>query len=58
VTALHEQNRMHAHNMAIVFGPTLMWSERDTPDLALELMKQNRVVEALLELRTEVFDTA
>ncbi|KAF0294370.1 Rho GTPase-activating protein 15 [Amphibalanus amphitrite] len=57
VTELQEFNRMHAHNLAIVFGPTLMWAEQESPDLALDLMRQNRVVEALLELRTEVFDS-
>ena len=48
---------MHAHNLAIVFGPTLMWAEQESPDLALDLMRQNRVVETLLELRTEVFES-
>ncbi|XP_037083723.1 rho GTPase-activating protein 15-like [Pollicipes pollicipes] len=55
VTELQDFNRMHAHNLAIVFGPTLMWPEQDSPDLALDLMKQNRVVEALLENMSAVF---
>ncbi|CAB0010954.1 unnamed protein product [Nesidiocoris tenuis] len=41
-------NRMLVANLAIVFGPTLMWPEQESQNMASELMQQNMVIEALL----------
>ena len=43
-----QQNRMQAQNIAIVFGPTLMWPEIEAPNLAISMAYQNRIVEFLL----------
>lgn len=43
-----QQNRMQAQNIAIVFGPTLMWPEIEAPNLAITMAYQNRIVEFLL----------
>ena len=48
ITEYREQNRMHISNLAIVFGPTLMWAATASNNLALDMMQQNLVVEALL----------
>lgn len=39
---------MHIPNLAIVFGPTLMWPETESANMAIDLMQQNMVIEALL----------
>jgi len=39
---------MHIPNLAIVFGPTLMWPEQESLNMALDLMQQNLVIETLL----------
>ncbi|ODN01939.1 Rho GTPase-activating protein 15 [Orchesella cincta] len=43
-----EFNRMMVPNLAIVFGPTLMWPAMESKNMALDLMQQNYVIEALL----------
>lgn len=43
-----EYNRMMIPNLAIVFGPTLMWPQEASKNMALDLMQQNYVIEALL----------
>ncbi|XP_025417931.1 rho GTPase-activating protein 12-like isoform X2 [Sipha flava] len=48
VTSYKEFNRMHIPNLAIVFGPTLMWPEIESTNMAIDLMQQNMVIEALL----------
>ncbi|KFM62897.1 Rho GTPase-activating protein 12, partial [Stegodyphus mimosarum] len=48
VTEFHKQNRMQIQNLAIVFGPTLMWPEQASNNIALDMMHQNRIVEFLL----------
>uniref|UniRef100_A0A023EZK1 Putative rho gtpase-activating protein n=2 Tax=Triatoma infestans TaxID=30076 RepID=A0A023EZK1_TRIIF len=48
VTKYQEHNRMHMANVAIVFGPTLMWPEQESKNMALDLLQQNMVIEALL----------
>nr|KAG5704057.1 hypothetical protein BaRGS_017561 [Batillaria attramentaria] len=42
------ENRMQAQNVAIVFGPTLMWAEGDFANMALNTVYQSKVVEFLL----------
>ncbi|XP_076361133.1 rho GTPase-activating protein 12-like [Tachypleus tridentatus] len=54
-TEASEQNRMHVQNLAIVFGPTLMWSEKESSNIALDFMQQNLVIEFLLLEFDEVF---
>jgi hypothetical protein len=41
-------NRMQIPNLAIVFGPTLMWNNIESANMAIDLMQQNYVVEILL----------
>jgi len=48
VAEYSEFNRMQIPNLAIVFGPTLMWPATESINMALDLMKQNLVIEALL----------
>ncbi|CAG7836614.1 unnamed protein product [Allacma fusca] len=43
-----EFNRMQVPNLAIVFGPTLMWNNIESANMAIDLMQQNYVVEILL----------
>ena len=52
-----EHNRMQIPNLAIVFGPTLMWPPpsanasailQSQQNLALDMMQQNVIVETLL----------
>ncbi|KAG8308463.1 Rho GTPase-activating protein 9 [Homalodisca vitripennis] len=55
VTQYHEFNRMHIPNIAIVFGPTLMWPEQESLDMAFDLMQQNLVIECFLSDFQSIF---
>ncbi|EEB15025.1 Rho GTPase activating protein, putative [Pediculus humanus corporis] len=55
VKEYHKFNRMNINNLAIVFGPTLMWPEQESANMALELMQQNVVIECLLKEYQEIF---
>lgn len=55
VKEYQEFNRMNISNLAIVFGPTLMWPEQESANMALELMQQNVVIECLLKEFHEIF---
>ena len=57
VTELKGTNRMQIPNLAIVFGPTLMWppSNLVSHNLALSMMQQNIIVEALLNNVESIF---
>ncbi|XP_069669209.1 uncharacterized protein [Periplaneta americana] len=55
VTEHKESNRMHIPNLAIVFGPTLMWSEGESLNMALDLMQQNLVIECFLQEFSNIF---
>lgn len=46
---------MHIPNLAIVFGPTLMWPEQESNNMALDLMQQNLVIESLLVEYDSIF---
>ncbi|XP_064613692.1 rho GTPase-activating protein 15-like isoform X2 [Liolophura sinensis] len=48
VTEQSKENRMQSHNLAIVFGPTLLWPELRAPNMAVSLVFQNRIVEFIL----------
>ncbi|XP_046654512.1 rho GTPase-activating protein 12-like isoform X3 [Daphnia pulicaria] len=56
ITVYREYNRMHISNLAIVFGPTLMWAATVSNNLALDMMQQNLVVEALLNNYHNIFN--
>eukprot|EP00062_Callorhinchus_milii_P022957 gi/632981294/ref/XP_007907512.1/ PREDICTED: rho GTPase-activating protein 9 isoform X2 [Callorhinchus milii] len=43
-----EANRMTAQSIAIVFGPTLMRSEKDFSNMAVHMVYQNQIVELIL----------
>ncbi|XP_044596902.1 uncharacterized protein LOC123273544 isoform X1 [Cotesia glomerata] len=55
VTSYQEFNRMHIPNLAIVFGPTLMWPAEESANMALDLMQQNLVIECLLSEYNKIF---
>jgi hypothetical protein len=55
VTSNQSFNRMHIPNLAIVFGPTLMWPEQESMEMALTLMQQNVVIECLLQEFDSIF---
>lgn len=55
VTSYQEYNRMHIPNLAIVFGPTLMWPAEESPDMALDLMQQNSFIDFLLSEYNKIF---
>ncbi|PIK40005.1 Rho GTPase-activating protein 27 [Apostichopus japonicus] len=50
-----EKNRMKAQNIAIVFGPTLMWSKNESFNLATNLVLQNRLIELILTDHEQIF---
>ena len=57
VTQFKDKNRMQFSNLAIVFGPTLMWPPPSSVsfNLALDMMQQNIIVEALLNNVDQLF---
>jgi len=55
VAAFADFNRMQIPNLAIVFGPTLMWPAVESKNMALDLMQQNLVIEALLSEYESIF---
>lgn len=42
------KNRMHAHNIAIVFGPTLLAPREEHGNIAVNMVYQNQVIEYIL----------
>ncbi|PZC77170.1 rho GTPase-activating protein 27 isoform X2 [Helicoverpa armigera] len=56
VTEHKEQNRMHTANLAIVFGPTLLWAPPEQAhNIAVDCIQQNNVVDILLTDFKEIF---
>ncbi|KAK3108074.1 hypothetical protein FSP39_000688 [Pinctada imbricata] len=52
VIDMSKENRMQVHNVAIVFGPTLIWPEKESPNMAANMVYQSRIVEyCLLEYK-------
>ena len=43
------ENRMQAQNVAIVFGPTLMWPEVESSNIAVSMVYQGQIVEFLIQ---------
>ena len=50
-----EVNRMTTQNLGIVFGPTLMRPERDSPNMAINMVYQNQAVELILSETNHIF---
>ncbi|XP_064647668.1 rho GTPase-activating protein 15-like isoform X8 [Lineus longissimus] len=48
VMSCSSQNRMQAQNIAIVFGPTLLWPKDEAPNMAVSTVFQNQIVEYIL----------
>ncbi|KAM3877550.1 rho GTPase-activating protein 9 [Diretmus argenteus] len=48
-------NRMSTQNIGIVFGPTLMRPERDTGNMAVNMVYQNQAVELILSEFDHIF---
>ena len=42
------KNRMRSQNLAIVFGPTLLWPEHESENVAMTTIYQNQIIEFLL----------
>ncbi|KAM3963935.1 uncharacterized protein ACR2FA_001968 isoform 2-T2 [Aphomia sociella] len=56
VTQYSERNRMHMANLAIVFGPTLLWAPAEQAhNIAIDCIQQNNVVEYLLSEFKDIF---
>lgn len=60
VVDLKAENRMQASNLAIVFGPTLMWSEAEASGgggafIAINMMYQSQIVEFFLTNFSDIF---
>ncbi len=46
---------MQIQNVAIVFGPTLMWPEVETANVAVTMVCQNQIVEFILHEYKQLF---
>ncbi|XP_013384122.1 rho GTPase-activating protein 15 isoform X7 [Lingula anatina] len=49
------ENRMQVQNIAIVFGPTLMWPEKESHNMAISMMFQSNIVEVMLTEYQNIF---
>lgn len=58
VEKCREKNLMDIQNLAIVFGPTLMSSDSDLVNMALDVLHQNRVLEYLLLEFHQIFSSS
>ncbi|XP_022099870.1 rho GTPase-activating protein 15-like isoform X4 [Acanthaster planci] len=48
VVAHKDKNRMLPQNLAIVFGPTLMWPKKESFNVALSMVYQNQCIEFII----------
>ncbi|EDO49474.1 predicted protein, partial [Nematostella vectensis] len=55
VMGFSEVNRMHAQNLAIVWGPNMMRPRYDAGNIAMNMVYQNQIVEFLLLEYDEIF---
>ncbi|XP_042563716.1 rho GTPase-activating protein 15 isoform X2 [Clupea harengus] len=55
VMELSDMNRMSTQNIGIVFGPTLMRSEQDNGNMAINMVYQNQAVEIILSGFDRIF---
>ncbi|KAJ8247103.1 hypothetical protein GJAV_G00258770 [Gymnothorax javanicus] len=51
-----QKNLMSTQGIGIVFGPTLMWPELDSGNMAFNMVYQNQIVEFILIECSEIFD--
>lgn len=56
VASYEESSRMDAHNLALVFAPTLFWSSKTEPIPPLSLQKLSTLLKHLIENHTEAFE--
>ncbi|XP_029937249.1 rho GTPase-activating protein 15 [Myripristis murdjan] len=56
VLVYSSKNLMSTQGISIVFGPTLMWPELDSGNMAVNMVYQNQVVEFILIESQEIFD--
>ncbi|XP_056145714.1 rho GTPase-activating protein 15 [Lampris incognitus] len=56
VLASATKNLMSTQGISIVFGPTLMWPELDSGNMAVNMVYQNQIVEFILIESREIFD--
>ena len=52
---LSKENKMQAHQLAIVFGPTLIWPQVQSNNLATSMVYQSRIVEYVLMEYKNIF---
>jgi len=45
----NEENKMTSHNIAIVFGPTLLWAKTNTLESAMDMPYINGAVKIIIE---------
>ncbi|XP_072028673.1 rho GTPase-activating protein 15-like isoform X2 [Amphiura filiformis] len=55
IVANSQHNRMTAQSVAIVFGPTLMWSQKESFNIAMNMVQQNQCIEFLLTEYKNIF---
>uniref|UniRef100_A0A2C9JJM8 Rho GTPase-activating protein 12 n=1 Tax=Biomphalaria glabrata TaxID=6526 RepID=A0A2C9JJM8_BIOGL len=55
VMEVWRENRMQTQNIAIVFGPTLMWQKEEGGSLAIQTVYQSKIVEFMLLEFNELF---
>ncbi|KAG5283788.1 hypothetical protein AALO_G00046160 [Alosa alosa] len=51
------KNLMSTQGISIVFGPTLMWPENDSGNMAVNMAYQNQIIEYILIESREIFGT-
>uniref|UniRef100_A0A665X7V3 Rho GTPase-activating protein 15 n=1 Tax=Echeneis naucrates TaxID=173247 RepID=A0A665X7V3_ECHNA len=56
VLAFSRKNLMSTQGIGIVFGPTLMWPELDSGNMAVNMVYQNQIVEFILIESREIFN--
>ncbi|KAA8578225.1 hypothetical protein FQN60_007140 [Etheostoma spectabile] len=56
VLGFSRKNLMSTQGIGIVFGPTLMWPELDTGNMAVNMVYQNQIVEFILIESREIFN--
>ncbi|KAM9709895.1 rho GTPase-activating protein 15 isoform 3-T3 [Menidia menidia] len=56
VLAFSKKNLMSTQGIGIVFGPTLMWPELDSGNMAVNMVYQNQIVEFILIESREIFN--
>ncbi|MGH0131235.1 UNVERIFIED_CONTAM: hypothetical protein FKN15_045179 [Acipenser sinensis] len=55
IIAKASENLMSTQGISIVFGPTLLWPQFDTGNMAVHMVYQNQIVELILIEYSEIF---